>query len=76
MVDEFDGEEYDLGAVAASAGTPPFLTERRVVVVRRSLERFTTDEARALTAYLQTRSTRPTSSWRRPARRRSTCSTR
>ena len=52
MVDEFDGEEYDLGAVAASAGTPPFLTEQRVVVVR-NLGRFTSDEARALTGYLQ-----------------------
>ena len=52
MVDEFDGEEYDLGAVAASAGTPPFLTEQRVVVVR-NLGRFTSDEVRALTGYLQ-----------------------
>ena len=52
MVDEFDGDEYDLGAVAASAGTPPFLTEQRVVVVR-NLGRFTSDEVRALTGYLQ-----------------------
>jgi DNA polymerase-3 subunit delta len=51
VVEEFDGDEYDLAAVAASAGTPPFLTDRRIVVVR-NLGRFTTDEVRALSAYL------------------------
>ena len=33
-------------------GTPPFLTERRVVVVR-GIDRFTTDDLRAITGYLQ-----------------------
>lgn len=33
-VDEFDGEEYDLGAVVDAARTPPFLSDHRVVVAR------------------------------------------
>ena len=34
MVDEFDGDEYELRSVVDAAQTPPFLTERRVVVAR------------------------------------------
>ncbi len=51
MVDEFDGEEYDLRAVVDAAQTPPFLTERRVVVAR-GLGRFGADEVGPLVAYL------------------------
>lgn len=31
-VDDFRGDEYDLGQVAGAAATPPFLVDRRVVV--------------------------------------------
>lgn len=34
LVDEFDGDEFDLGAAIDAAQTPPFLTEFRVVVAR------------------------------------------
>ena len=51
MVDELDGDDIDLGAVVAAAGTPPFLTERRVVVVR-GIDRFSSDELRVLTGYV------------------------
>jgi DNA polymerase-3 subunit delta len=52
VVDEFDSDDDDLGSVVASARTPPFLTDRRVVVVRR-LERFSADDLRAVSSYLQ-----------------------
>jgi DNA polymerase-3 subunit delta len=52
VVDEFDDDDDELGTVVASARTPPFLTDRRVVVVRR-LERFSADDLRAVTSYLQ-----------------------
>ena len=51
MVDEFDDEDYDVGAVVDAAQTPPFLTERRVVVAR-GVGRFTADDVRPLVAYL------------------------
>jgi DNA polymerase-3 subunit delta len=51
MVDEYDGDEYTLGAVADSAQTAPFLTDRRVVVAR-ALGRFTVDELDPLLGYL------------------------
>jgi DNA polymerase III subunit delta len=51
MVDEFDGEEYELRAVVDAAQTPPFLTERRVVVAR-DIGRFTADEVAPLVDYL------------------------
>jgi len=51
MVDEFDGAEYTLGAVADAAQTPSFLTERRIVVAR-GVGRFTADEVAPLVAYL------------------------
>ena len=51
MVDEFDGDEYELRAVVDAAQTPPFLTERRVVVAR-GIGRFTGDEVAPLIGYL------------------------
>jgi len=34
MVDDFEGEEYELRSVVDAAQTPPFLTDKRVVVAR------------------------------------------
>ncbi len=51
MVDEFDGEEYELRSVVDAAQTPPFLTETRIVVGR-GIGRFTTEELAPLVNYL------------------------
>jgi DNA polymerase III subunit delta len=51
MVDEFDGDEYELRSVVDAAQTAPFLTERRVVVAR-GCGRFVTAELGPLLAYL------------------------
>lgn len=51
MVDEFDGEEYELRVVADAAQTMPFLTDKRVVVAR-DVGRFTADELTPLLNYL------------------------
>ncbi len=51
MVDDFDGEDYSLGAAMDAACTPPFLTDSRIVVVR-SLDRFTADDLGPLWDYL------------------------
>jgi DNA polymerase-3 subunit delta len=51
MVDDFDGDEYELRAVVDAAQTPPFLSDRRVVVAR-SVKRFTADEVAPVVAYL------------------------
>ena len=51
MVDEFDGPDYELRLVVDSAQTPPFLTDKRVVVGR-SVSRFNADDLPALLAYL------------------------
>ena len=51
MVDDFDGDEYELRAVVDAAQTPPFLTDRRVVVAR-GVGRFTADDVAPLVAYL------------------------
>jgi DNA polymerase-3 subunit delta len=51
MVDEFDDEEYQLGAVVDAAQTPPFLTDRRVVVAR-GVGRFGDDDVGRLLAYV------------------------
>lgn len=51
MVDEFDGEDYDLLAVVDAAQTMPFLTDRRIVVAR-GVGRFTADELGPLLRYL------------------------
>jgi DNA polymerase-3 subunit delta len=52
MVDEFDGDEYELRLVVDAAQTPSFLTDKRVVVAR-GVERFTADELAPLLAYLE-----------------------
>lgn len=51
MVDEFDGDDVMVRSVVEAAQTPPFLTERRVVVVR-DTGRFTADELAPLVTYL------------------------
>jgi DNA polymerase-3 subunit delta len=51
MVDEFDGEEYELRLAVDAAQTPPFLTDRRVVVAR-SIDRFDAAELTPLLDYL------------------------
>jgi DNA polymerase-3 subunit delta len=51
MVDEFDGDEYELRSVVDAAQTPPFLTERRIVVAR-DVGRFTADDVGPLVGYL------------------------
>ncbi len=51
MVDEFDGDDYELRAVVDAAQTPPFLTERRVVVAR-NIGRFAADDIVPLIDYL------------------------
>jgi DNA polymerase-3 subunit delta len=52
MVDEFDDDDYELADVVASASTPPFLTEFRVVVAR-DVGRFTSDALGPLVSYLE-----------------------
>jgi DNA polymerase III subunit delta len=51
MVDDFDGDDFELRAAVDAAQTPPFLTEHRVVVVR-GVGRFTADELTPLLGYL------------------------
>jgi DNA polymerase III subunit delta len=51
MVDEFVGEEYQLSAVVDAAQTPPFLTDRRVVVAR-DIGRFGAELLAPLVAYV------------------------
>jgi DNA polymerase-3 subunit delta len=51
MVDEFDGDEYELRVVVDAAQTMPFLTEKRIVVAR-GVGRFNTDELTPLLGYL------------------------
>jgi DNA polymerase-3 subunit delta len=51
MVDEFDGEEYEVREVVDAAQTMPFLTDRRIVVAR-DVGRFLTDELTSLLGYL------------------------
>jgi DNA polymerase-3 subunit delta len=51
MVDDFDGPDYELAAVVDAAQTPPFLTDRRVVVAR-GVGRFNADDVVPLVAYL------------------------
>jgi DNA polymerase-3 subunit delta len=53
MVDEFDGDEYELRMVVDAAQTPAFLTDKRVVVAR-GVDRFNSDELTPLIAYLET----------------------
>ena len=51
LVDDFDGDEYELRAVVDAAQTPPFLTEKRIVVAR-GIGRFNADDVAPLVAYL------------------------
>jgi DNA polymerase III subunit delta len=51
MVDEFDGDDYELRAVVDAAQTPPFLTERRVVMAR-NIGRFAADDLGPLIDFL------------------------
>ena len=51
MVDEFDGDEYELRHVVDAAQTPSFLTDKRVVVAR-DVGRFGADELTPLLSYL------------------------
>ncbi|HUF98085.1 MAG TPA: DNA polymerase III subunit delta [Ilumatobacter sp.] len=51
MVDEFDGEEYEVREVADAAQTMPFLTDKRVVVAR-GVGRFSAEEVVPLVLYL------------------------
>jgi len=51
MVDDFDGEDFELRAVVDSAQTPPFLTDKRVVVAR-GVGRFNAEDVAPLVAYL------------------------
>ena len=52
MVDEFDGEEYEMRAVVDAAQTPPFLSDKRVVVAR-GVGRFNAEDLGGLLAYLE-----------------------
>lgn len=51
VVDEFDGEEYELREVADAAQTLPFLTDQRIVVAR-GVGRFNADDLGPLLGYL------------------------
>ena len=51
-VEDFAGEELVLAVVADGCATPPFLVERRVVVVR-DIGRFAADEVAPLLSYLE-----------------------
>ena len=51
MVDDFDGDEFEMRAVVDAAQTPPFLTEFRVVVAR-GIGRFNADDVAPMAAYL------------------------
>jgi DNA polymerase-3 subunit delta len=52
MVEDLRGDDYEVAALVDAAQTPPFLTERRVVVAR-TVGRFTADELAPLVAYLE-----------------------
>ncbi|MDQ2727473.1 MAG: DNA polymerase III subunit delta [Actinomycetota bacterium] len=52
VVEDSGGDEMDLAVVADAANTPPFLADRRVVVVR-DVGRFDTEELAPLLAYLE-----------------------
>ena len=51
-VEDFRGDDTDLAAVADSCATPPFLADRRIVVVR-DVGRFSTEEVGPLLRYLE-----------------------
>lgn len=51
MVDDFDGDDYELRVAVDAAQTPPFLTDKRVVVAR-GVGRFNADDVAPLVGYL------------------------
>ncbi|MET0143973.1 MAG: DNA polymerase III subunit delta [Ilumatobacteraceae bacterium] len=51
MVSEFDGEDVEVRSVVDAAQTPPFLSERRVVLLR-DVGRFSSEDLAPLVAYL------------------------
>jgi DNA polymerase III subunit delta len=51
VVEELSGDDYEMAAVVNAARTPPFLTDRRVVVAR-DVQRFTLDQLAPLVDYL------------------------
>jgi DNA polymerase III subunit delta len=51
MVDDFDSEDYELRVVVDASQTPPFLTDKRVIVAR-NVSRFNADDLTGLLAYL------------------------
>lgn len=51
LLAELDGDEYEMRELIDAAQTPPFLTDRRVVVGR-GVQRFGKDDHAVLTAYL------------------------
>lgn len=51
LLAEFAGTDYELAAAVDAANTPPFLTDRRVVVIRH-LGRFATADLASLVEYL------------------------
>src|SRR5829696_1720458 len=51
LVDDFDGDDYELRAVVDAAQTMPFLTDTRVVVAR-GMGRFNADDVAPLVGYL------------------------
>jgi DNA polymerase-3 subunit delta len=52
VVEDLGAEEADLAAVADGCATPPFLTDRRIVVLR-GVGRYSTDELGPLLQYLE-----------------------
>ena len=52
VVEDYRGDSVDLAAVADSCATPPFLADRRVVVVR-DVGRYSTEEVTPLLNYLE-----------------------
>ena len=52
VLEDFSGEELDVAAVAGACQTPPFLADRRVVVLREA-GRFNLDQLQPLLSYLE-----------------------
>jgi DNA polymerase-3 subunit delta len=52
VLEDHSGEDLDIGAVVDACATPPFLADRRVVVLR-DAGRFEADQLQALMSYLE-----------------------
>jgi len=52
VLEDFSGEDLDVAAVAGACRTPPFLADRRVVVLREA-GRFSLDQLQPLLSYLE-----------------------